>query len=191
MDGVKGPFEIIFITLNTSVLVVVALNNIRIIWPHWKDLDARLKEIKEKSSVTGARGYDGITNYVNKMHSILYNPMERVLGSPLEHSQKSPRFFFSKGWPIQVIIGIAILLINLVILFLFVDPQTFDTLFWLAIAYMGVLMSYGGMLFHGKRVRDVFLKWSEIFEELDQWASNIELMSVDESITGTDLLGDS
>ncbi|MFW9779099.1 MAG: hypothetical protein ACFFE8_09625 [Candidatus Heimdallarchaeota archaeon] len=186
MDGLEAPFEIIFITLNTSVLVGVALNNIRIVWPHWKDLDGRLKQIKEKSSVTGMRGYDGITNYVNRMQSMLYNQREGILKSSVDHAHSTPRFFYTKGWALQVIIGIAILLINLGILFLFVDPQTFDTVLWLSIAYIGVLMSYGGMIFHGKKVRDVFLRWNKVFDELERWGSDIELLPTDESLIGAD-----
>ncbi|MFW9854996.1 MAG: hypothetical protein ACFFFG_08035 [Candidatus Thorarchaeota archaeon] len=186
MDGLKAPFEIIFITLNTSVLVGVALNNIRIVWPHWKDLDGRLKQIKEKSSVTGMPGYDGITNYVNRMQAMLYNQRESIPESSQDHAHTTPRFFYTKGWVLQVIIGIAILLINLGVFFLFVDPRTFDTILWLSIAYIGVLMSYGGMIFHGKKARDVFLRWNKVFDELEKWGSEIELMSADESLTGAD-----
>ncbi|WP_455463586.1 hypothetical protein [Candidatus Hodarchaeum mangrovi] len=161
-------FDIFFISFNTFILVLVALNNIRILFPFWRELDSRFKLIGMKPAQEHLGIYEGITSYISQIHSMLYYPLKDSSVSI------TPRLYLSKGWIIQLIIGIIILIINHIIFVIFIDPQTFDTLFWLLISYIGVFLTYGAMVWHGLKARENFQQWIRTFEELRFWAESLE-----------------
>jgi hypothetical protein len=180
IGGQFESFDIFFLALNTFILVLVALNNIRIIFPLWKDLDSQFKLILNKSTVNQGGIYDGITSYVSQMHSILFYPLK----DSSKTAPIAPRLYLTKGWLIQLIIGILILLINHLFVISLIDPRAGDILFWLSISYLGVFLTYGAMVFHGLRVKNNFQQWIRAFEELILWAENLESLP---SITSEEL----
>jgi hypothetical protein len=162
-------FDIIFIAFNTFILVLVALNNIRILFPLWRVLDERFKLIKEKSILDQQGIYEGITSYINQIHSMVFYPFKKSS----ESEPITPRFYLSKGWLIHLIIGILIFLTNILFAVILIDPQTIDTLFWLSISYIGVFLTYGVMVWYGLKAKNNFQQWIKAFKELDFWAENL------------------
>lgn len=183
--------DIIIFFLNTSLFGLVALNNIRILWPFWKKIDQRFKLIKEKTLLLTESPvlHEGISSYVNVIESMI---QESVIKSKIMSEEPSDTLFrhieirLNRRWGIQIIIGIFIVLINHLVIILLFQPQSGGTIFWLYIMYAGILLTYAVMVFQARQVNLMFQRWVTVFHQLDEWGESLELMpvvhDVDESI---------
>jgi hypothetical protein len=174
--------DLIIFLLNTSLFALVALNNIRTLWPFWKKIDQRFKFIKEKTLLLTESSIllEGISSYVNTIQSTIQQSVLKSKVFPEEPPDTLAQHIktrLNRSWFIQIVIGIIFVLINhLVIVFLF-QPQG-GAFFWLYIMYGGIILTYGAMVVQARQVKLMFQRWLTVFSQLDQWAESLELMPI-------------
>ncbi|MFX1507706.1 MAG: hypothetical protein ACFFDC_16590 [Promethearchaeota archaeon] len=174
--------DLIIFLLNTSLFALVALNNIRMLWPFWKKIDQHFAGIKEKTLLLTEPSilHEGISSYVNTIQSTIQQSVIKSKVFPEEPPDTLAQHIktrFNRSWFIQIVIGIIIVLINhLVMVFLF-QPQG-GAIFWLYVMYSGILLTYGVMVVRDRQVKLMFQRWLTVFSQLDQWAESLELMPI-------------
>jgi hypothetical protein len=156
------PIEIILLILNSVIFFFVALNNIVSVLPIWRILDQKFKSI-EKMITEEHLIQKGLSSYINTLLSLL-------------QTSKDVTIKFDRNWIVHLFIGLIIVIINAFAIIL-IDPlshQQNSSIFWLGIVYLGVFISYLGILFTQRKSNLIFHSWKKISLDIIEWENKIE-----------------
>ena len=183
--------DILIFFLNTSLFALVALYNIRTLWPFWKKIDQRFKLITEKALLLNEVPilHEGLSSYVSTIESMIQQSVMKSTTLRDAPPDTLSHFFetrWNRRWIIQIGVGIGIVLINHLVIVLLFQPTGGGAIFWLYMMYTGILLTYATMLVRARQVKQMFQRWVAVFQQLDDWGESLERMpvihDVDESI---------